>query len=83
MIQVSLDWQERRATLGVQIRSLPYNRELLLMLTNIDKLVGKLSRAEVSARRKHRPVSELPELAAVNDAINTLEQWIIMGKLLA
>lgn len=83
MIQFSLDWQERRTTLGVQIRSLPYNRELLLMLTNIDKLVDKLSKAEVDARRRHRSVETLPELAAVNGAIDTLEQWIIMGKLLA
>lgn len=83
MIQISLDWQERRATLGEQIRSLPYNRDLLLMLSNIDKIVRDLSIAEVDARRRHRDTATLPELAAVNSAIDTLEQWIIMGKLLA
>ena len=52
------------------------------MLQNIDDMVRDLSRAEVNARRNNKPVSELPELKRVNDSIEFLEKWILMGALI-
>lgn len=83
MIKSSLEWSVRRDELKQQIQSLPYNRELRAMLTNIDAMVTILGGAEVVARRNKKSVSELEELQRVNSAIETLEQWIIMGRLLA
>ena len=83
MIRSSLEWSSRRVEIETMLRSMPYNRELRVMLNNIDVMVNNLSRAEVVARRTKRDINSFPELNAVNSAIDTLEQWIIMGKLLA
>jgi hypothetical protein len=45
-------------------------------------MVLELSRAEVDARRTRRPTDQLPELQAVNQAIQDLEKWIMMAALL-
>lgn len=82
MITNSLQWNTKRIELKTQIQNLPYNPELRKMLQNIDILVNKLSKAEVEARRNHRDFSELEELQQVNDAIQILEKWIIMGSLI-
>jgi hypothetical protein len=83
MIKNSLEWSTRRDELKQQIQSLPYNRELRTMLSNIDSMVTILGGSEVVARRTKKSFSELEELQRVNSAIDTLEQWIIMGRLLA
>lgn len=83
MITSSLDWTQRKDVLAEQIRTLPYNSDLRKMLDNIEPLVRDLSRAEVFYRRMHRSGKSNPELDRVNDAINELEKWIIMGKLWA
>lgn len=82
MIETSLDYTARREKLLASIRVLPYNKELRKMLHNIDDMVRDLSRAEVHARRSHKNTAELPELKRVNESINFLEQWIVMGTLL-
>lgn len=82
MIQQSLDYSEYRAKLLAQIKALPYSRELRQMLENIDGMVTNLSKAEVLARRNHKHISDLPELKKVNDAIEQLEKWLVMGSLL-
>lgn len=79
MIKSSLEWEDRRSVLKQQIQNLPYNRQLRTMLTNIDGMIAKLSNAEVIARRKHSDIQQSSELKAVNDAIDTLEKWIMMG----
>jgi hypothetical protein len=53
------------------------------MLENIDTMVLRLSNAEVVARRNKRSFDKLDELRAVNEAIDTLEQWMIFGRLAA
>lgn len=83
MITSSLEWSQRRDVLVDQIRTLPYNSDLRKMLDNIEPMVRDLSRAEVFYRRMHRSGKSIPELDRVNDAINELEKWIIMGKLWA
>jgi hypothetical protein len=82
MIESSLDYNRRRDKLLIEIKSVSYSRELRLMLQNIDEMVSELSRAEVHARRNNKPISELQELKRVNDSINFLEKWILMGALI-
>jgi len=83
MITNSLDWPARKDELIAQMRTLPYSRDFSKMLVNIDTMVLRLSNAEVVARRNKRPFDKLDELRAVNEAIDTLEQWMIFGRLAA
>jgi hypothetical protein len=83
MITNSLEWHQRRSELQQQMQSLPYSRDFSKMLVNIDTMVLRLSNAEVVARRNKRPFDKLDELRAVNEAIDTLEQWMIFGRLAA
>lgn len=82
MIQNSLEWEERRSLLKEQILNLPYNKDLRTLLKNIDLLVKELSNAEVLARRHNKSILELAELKKVNESIDFLEKWIIMGALI-
>jgi hypothetical protein len=82
MIKNSLEWDPYRRNLVEQIRLLPYNPDLRRMVRNVDVMVEELSRAEVEARRTHRPFEKLPELQAANQAIQDLEKWIMMAALL-
>jgi hypothetical protein len=79
MIKSSLEWEDKRAVLKQQIQTLPYNQQLRNMLRNIDGMITKLSNAEVNARRNRRDITKLSELQTVNDAIDILEKWIMMG----
>lgn len=82
MIETSLDYNIYRDKILSDIRNLPYNKELRQMLYNIDDMVRDLSKAEVHARRNNKPIKELSELKRVNDAIDHLEKWVIMGALI-
>lgn len=82
MIQNSLEYNNYRDKILSDIRNLPYNKELRQMLFNIDDMVRDLSKAEVHARRNNKPINELSELKRVNDAIDHLEKWVIMGALI-
>lgn len=83
MITSSLDWEQRlRPELKQKILNLPYNRDLRTMLKNIDNMIMQLSKAEVNARRNHKKIESLTELQAVNNAISTLEKWLIMAALI-
>lgn len=83
MIQNSLEWEEKRSVLMQQILGLPYSKELRAILKNIDKLVTELSKAEVLTRRNNKNTSGLEEIKKVNDAIEFLEKWIVMGALIS
>ena len=82
MIKNSLEWSDNRLELLRTMHQLPYNRDLRQVLSNIDTMVSKLSMAEVPARRLHQDTSKLPELKQVNDAIETLEQWLMLAALM-
>lgn len=82
MITCSLDWPERREEIQKKISSLPYNQDLRRMLNTIDNMVRDLSKAEVNVRRLNKEISKMPELQRVNAAIETLEQWLVMGALI-
>lgn len=81
MIQNALEWDAQRTVFKDKMQALPYNGDLRRMLKNIDEMVSNLSRKEVDLRQRNKvPVQEL---AKVNDAIGTLEQWLIMATLLS
>lgn len=84
MITCSLDWSDRREEIYKKISTVSraQSLELKKLLNTIDNLVRDLSRAEVTARRNHQEIEKLPELAKVNEAIDNLEQWLIMAALL-
>lgn len=82
MIQCSLDWAERRSQINRQIGNVSRDPSLRKLLNTVDNLVRDLSRAEVIARRHNKEINSLPELAAVNAAIDNLEQWLVMAALL-
>jgi hypothetical protein len=82
MIGSSLDWDIHRQQLKSQIQTLPYNHDLRRLLKNIDAMVDELSRAEVFARRHRKAIVDLPEVKKVNEAIETLEKWIVMAALI-
>ncbi len=82
MITNSLEWSKKRTEYQQKIKELPFNKDIRNMLVNIDGMVNALSKAEVDARRKNIDLKTLPEYIKVNEAIELLEKWIIMGNLL-
>lgn len=82
MIKSSLDWTIEKERLKKKIQTLPFNNDLRKMLNNIDLLVIELSKSEVITRRNKQNITSNNQLKQVNDAIENLEKWIIMGTLL-
>lgn len=82
MITNSLQWESERLRLKTQILGLPYNADLRRILRNIDDMVVELSKIEVDARRTKSNTKVNGQLAKIETAINTLEQWLIMAALL-
>lgn len=80
-IEQSLDWGEVGTELTKQLNRLPYNRDLRQMIHNIDKMVTELSKAEVEARRIHKPEYTKEKVDSVNEAINHLEKLILIATL--
>ena len=54
-IQTSLDWETVGTELTIQLNKLPYNPDLRKLIHNIDIMIVELSKAEVEARRIHKP----------------------------
>jgi len=79
VLQNSLAWSDRRNALLEGVRSVPYSPELHSLLKNIDGMVAELSRLEVDARRTKKMTYVESKLVEINGAIQTLEQWTIMG----
>lgn len=82
MLRSSLDWNREREKYELQLKELPFNKDLIHMLRNIDMMVDDLSKAEVLARRKYKSISDVEELQKTNDAIATFEKWIIFSAML-
>lgn len=83
MITNSLEWSTRRAVLQQQISGMPYNKDLRVLLKNIDGMVVELSKLEVVARRTKNNSAINGQLDNINGAIETLEKWIMMAALLS
>jgi hypothetical protein len=82
VLNSSLDWGKCRIALDSEIKGLPYNRDLRTMLSNIDSMVADLSKLEVEARRTKKKELCSTNLKNINQAINTLRQWIVMAALI-
>lgn len=82
MISNSLDWDLCRIDLKEKIQKFPFNPDLKKLLKNIDVMVDELSRLEVEARRTKHMIRCTEQAAKINDAIATLEKWIIMAAFL-
>jgi hypothetical protein len=81
-ITSSLEWFTVRAEIVSQIHRLDYNADLRKMLKSIDHMVEELSKLEVEARRINKTTKTQPKIDAINNAIETLDQFITMAALL-
>lgn len=81
-IKSSLDWNKTSIELEGMITGIGFNPDLRRMLGNIEVMVSGLSKLEVEARRTRNYSKVNDQLAAVNGAINKLEQWMVMATLL-
>jgi hypothetical protein len=81
-ITSSLEWVTVRAEIVSQIHRLDYNADLRKMLKSIDHMVEELSKLEVEARRINKTTKTQPKIDAINNAIETLDQFITMAALL-
>ena len=81
-ITSSLEWFNVRAEIVSQIYRLDYNADLRKMLKSIDHMVEELSKLEVEARRINKTTKTQPKIDAINNAIETLDQFITMAALL-
>ena len=81
-ITSSLEWFNVRAEIVSQIHRLDYNADLRKMLKSIDHMIEELSKLEVEARRINKTTKTQPKIDAINNAIETLDQFITMAALL-
>lgn len=80
-IHHATEWSKTRDVLRVSLRGIAYNHDLHRLLSNIDTMVGELSKAEVEARRTrvYSVVNEL--LNTINDSITRLDKLIVWATL--
>ena len=75
-IETSLDWMDVGGELTRQLNNVPFNYDLRKLITNIDKMVIELSKAEVEARRIHKPEYTKEKVDRINEAIDHVEKLI-------
>lgn len=80
-IKLATDWSEVRGKLLAQMLPLPFNNDLLKLLSNVDSMVSALSKLEVEARRLRAPYKVKDTVDEINQAIKHLEQLLIVAKL--
>lgn len=66
----------------VDLRSLPYNDDLLHVLRNIEKMVQELSMKEVTARRIKNTYMLQEHTNKINTALTHLRHLILIAKLM-
>jgi len=76
MIRDSLDWAIYSIKLLERSNHLSYNKDLRKMLSNIERKVHELSRAEVYDRRTGSNTA-LPILKKINEEINMVEEYLL------
>lgn len=81
-IKLATDWSEVRGKLLAQMLPLPFNNDLLKLLSNVDSMVSALSKLEVEARRLRAPYKVKDAVDEINNAIKHLEQLLIVAKLI-
>lgn len=81
MITNSLDWAKEETFLRKNARSIKFNRDAYKMIDNIRAEVTKLSIAEIAARRG-RPAEARQLLIKINQDIELLKEYIVIGALM-
>lgn len=83
MISVSTEWQQERQRYVSLIQERPYQhrRQLQQMLSNIDRRVNDLSRAEVLVRQGRIHAADEP-LKKLHTDLAELDEFIILSKLI-
>jgi hypothetical protein len=81
-IETALDWGVVGVELTIQLNQLPYNRDLRRMLRNLDEMVTELSKAEVEARRIHKPEYTKDKVDKINKAIDHFEKLLLIAQLM-
>lgn len=64
------------------ISTLPYNQDLKKMLKNIETMVSRLSQLETTCRLTSRKTVLETPLLELNKAINNMDKWLLLAKLL-
>ncbi len=82
-IKNSLEWEDVRRELKVQIGNLPYDASIRHMVKNIDGMVTELSKIEVEARRTKVSYYKDAQLTKINDAIEALNKILVIAILLS
>jgi len=81
-LQTATDWQSISDELREKVKKIGFNPDLNKMIKNIDTMVEHLSKLEVEARRTHKTTYIKPEVDKINQAIETVEQWLVMAILM-
>ena len=81
-LQTATDWQSISDELKEKVKKIGFNPDLNKMIKNIDSMVEHLSKLEVEARRTHKNTYIKPEVDKINQAIETVEQWLVMAILM-
>lgn len=81
-ISTALEGIEVCDKLKKDLSKIKYNPDLHKMLRNINAMVTEISKLEVTCRRAHsRTVLETP-LKNLNEAVEKLEKYILIAKLM-
>lgn len=81
-VTTSSDWHPVRDEMQQIIRGIGFNPDIYRMLKNIDRMVDDLSKAEVVARQTKKTHHLDAEIKKVNEAIVTLEKWLMLAGLM-
>lgn len=81
-INNSLDWNSEGIRLQRELNSVGYNPDLQKMFNNISNMVDDLSKMEVHSRRLHKTSYTEEKVKAINKAIDHLEKFLLIAKLM-
>lgn len=83
MVTSAIQGREKIDEVRRQIRTLPYNPDLIKLLKNCEALCTEVSKKEVLGRNSRQNYHTEKPLKDLNDAIDRLEKWIVIAKLMA
>ena len=81
-INNSLDWNSEGIRLQQEIYLVGYNPDLQKMFNNIRSMVVELSKMEVYSRRLHKTSYTEEKVKAINKAIDHLEKFLLIARLM-
>jgi hypothetical protein len=81
-IKLATDWTKVSIELERQLSDIGYNPDLKRMYNNINHMVAELSKLEVVARTKQKYSITREKVEAINKAINHLESYLLIAKLM-